>query len=183
MDTSKTHVSIFTHPNHMVSPELMVWLFKNGFDPKNFVFTRGNGRDVCISYNIGVKAARDSGLEWMLFCDNDIRPLQGQSAPFLASKADIVCVRYNTGVPLDWDRPYSFHCGMWRTSKRVLDLLPSPLFKSEYSENGLSRLTCTCDPIRRHAIIKGLTIEAAGFAGHTPRQEDGLPTTYRIPCA
>lgn len=173
-------VIIQSYPDHKVSAALLFWLLDNGFERKDFIFTRTGGRDVCTAYNAGIKLALDSGADDIVFADNDIFP-DARTAPFLeANYADILCCEYNGGCGCTWKDPQDFHTALWRTNRHVLELIGLPAFRWPQTADGSTLTACPCSYFSARAKKLGVTFAHVGTVQHSPRAKDGLTDVIQL---
>lgn len=181
-EISDAVVYIHTWPDHLVAPDLLLWLMEAGFRRERITFTRQFGRDVCTAMNASLRRAIDSRAPWAVFCDRDMRPTPRGMRPWLESdEFDVTCVKYpcETGAHA-WGAQGGFHTGIWRARPADLARARMPVFGWPTNADGTALEGCNC----QHAALRfreaGLTIGHAGACGHVPRGKDGLPETMHF---
>lgn len=179
-EPEKCFVVIAAYPDLQVAPQLIAWLHFVGVAHIE-VHRWGDGRMDC-GYNKGIELALASAFQHFIFADKDIWP-DDNSLPFLAAEADVVSCEYDTGIPGAWDRPNSFHTGLWRCRRRVLEAVGFRPFQWQLNETGTGVTECLCPRFARRAEARGFSIEHAGTAIHIPRPKSPLPdtTTLAVP--
>lgn len=159
-------------PDMHVAPQLVAWLRDLGVD-RIEVHRFGDGRMDC-GYNMGIEIALGSDYPEFIFADRDIWPGPA-SEPFLKVRADLVSCRYDTGQDDAWSEPDSFHTGLWRTSRQVLQAVGIRPFTWHLNEKGTGPLECLCRPFARRVKAAGFTVAHDGLAHHAPRTRSPLP--------
>jgi hypothetical protein len=163
IDLSDTFVTIVAYPEPHIHIRLVRWLLQIGITQDRWnVVTQ---RDTCCAYNTGIMAALHSRFNSFIFADNDISPQVGPTDGLLSSPLDVCGVMY-TVTDHAFDNPASFHAGLWRTSRRVLEAIAPPWFGIRYSADGTSVDRCMCDLMRDKALSAGFTVGHAGWAAH-----------------
>ena len=176
----KSLAVIAAYPDLQAAPQLVAWLRAIGV-PSIMVHRCGDGRMDC-GYNVGVRIAMASKFNQFIFADKDIWPGPDTEA-FLHAKADLVSCEYDTGQPGAWDADDSFHTGLWRCRRRVLEAVGIRPFEWRLNEAGTDAVECLCRPFARRASAAGMTIVHAGTARHTPRVRCPLPMQMALTAA
>jgi hypothetical protein len=165
----KTSALILSYPDNQVQIELLNWLAAIGIRDVHTVLPPVRG--ISIGYNRQLAAALDSPADYFLFCEKDMKPDIRDSALFLDLAGDIVACEYETECSHDrsWGEVTSFHTGLWRTSRAVLEKIEKPYFLPCYNEDATDLLTCTCGRFRDQALKAGFSIRHGGWAHHKPK--------------
>ena len=171
---------IAAYPDLQASPQLVAWLRAIGVADIE-VHRFGDGRMDC-GYNSGIGIAMASKFNQFIFADKDIWPGPA-SEDFLHARADLVSCEYDTGQPGAWDTADSFHTGLWRCRRRVLEAVGICPFKWRLNEAGTGVAECLCAPFARRVAAAGFTIAHAGTALHTPRIRSPLPMRMTLTAA
>jgi len=168
---------IAAYPDMQTTPQLIAWLRDRGI--VNIELHRhGDGRMDC-GYNFGIRVALESDFNQFIFADKDIWT-SGASDPFLKAKGDVVSCQYDTGQDECWDAADSFHTGLWRTKRRVLEAVGIRPFKWKLDELGITAVECLCKGFARRVKAAGFDIAHAGTALHSPRTKSPMPMRMRL---
>ena len=181
----KTLAVILAYPNNMVTIELLTWLQQIGVGKQISVCPvhRFYGerctlvKEICIGMNVQVKTALEHrDWDFFLFAENDIRPDLALTAPFLEAEGDVVCAEYETECMHDhaWGPADAFHTGLWRTSRRVLEVMEPPYFLPQYNSDATAVVGCHCNHLRRKLTEKGFRICHTGRVDHSPQHPSVL---------
>jgi hypothetical protein len=139
-------------------------------------FTRKGGREQDCGHNNMLKLAIESKADEIIFSDNDMRPHELITTPFLEStQFDLTCPEYPTGCPTNWKNPNEFHIGMWRAKRSVVKDIGLAAFSKTFSADGCSIDGCACLSFIRRAARLGYTFGHAGRCGHDAKTSDGIP--------
>lgn len=168
------------HPGKpgLVNPGLIEWLRHVGIPLENTLWnSRVNRYDCTVTFNGAIKQALSTQHDHYLFADFDMNPSPANAAPFLACEADLVGAEFDTGEAGCWKGGH-IHSGFWRTSREVLESIPSVQgrprwFEWRYMDDGAGLATCLCVPFCEKVTAAGWSIAVAGKAGHLPQDRRG----------
>ena len=164
---------IVAYPDMMVAPELLEFFHGIGMNTQQIRYHK-EGRDICCAYNVSCKIALKSKANFFFFADNDIRPQRPDCEPFILKKGyDITSIKYPTGIEDSWNDERSFHCGLWKCSRKVLEAIKPPYFLWPRTTDGCDYEACPSAYLAGKAHDIGLTTGHLGYAEHIVKHGAG----------
>jgi len=171
-NVNETVAVIRTYPDDMLTLELIEWFHFIGIPRTHLRTNPGRHRDVCAGYNRGIKyVALKTTAKQFIFADNDMRPNPKQTASFLEVDADVVACEYQTEFPCgeSWPVSISFHTGLWRCHRTVLETIKPPWFWWDWTDDGCEVQDCPCQTFANKVLEAGFTVRHGGWAKHEPK--------------
>lgn len=152
------------------TPHLINWLRDIGIPKERMIIHWGKRRDMISEYNFGIRTALRSKFNHFLIMDNDLKPNLKVTQPFLNLTEDLTCVQYPCQDRCEsaWATSTSFHTGMFKCKRHVLERISKPFFEYEPLDGGCSYQRCLCLNFARKAMRQGFTVASAGWADHSP---------------
>jgi len=157
-------------PRGHCDPTIPVWLIQAGLSAKRFMTYSKREYPIETCYNLAIKAAIENpvlkDVGWFIFSDNDMI-LGEELQPWFSAEGDVVGVTYDMGdLNRTWGRSDSFHSGLWRARRDVLERVHAPWFDTVLTDDGCDIDKCCCEYFARKVRAYGYTITRAGWAGH-----------------
>jgi gamma-glutamylcyclotransferase (GGCT)/AIG2-like uncharacterized protein YtfP len=176
IDLSKCLWVLLTWPDNSVPLELALWWQRLGVEAKNVVGYCEQGQHDIVRNRVYEKIIRPrlDQYEWIIFCDNDTRPV-GATDRFLEEReADAVGCHYETGNPAAMGDPEAFHMGLVRVRTAALQKLDElrdtdkqPHWAFGRQEDNCGLTICECMWFASRLKQSGAKIVRAGWFQHS----------------